>query len=845
MKRILHILSHSIFISSIFFLISFPFLLYAQGTELWGERVQYYLQLKRDDFFEAMIPKERFLLGIVQSVNEEIEERRMHGVDVSELGIREIIPPDEMVIEEYVQEMQQVADLIDEIEQLERKARQKADLNALEILSGLKRSVREIIEGDVSVNQYDRLVESMGTSADSGVDDSAPMDSFETYIGPEDLFEQWKYNQILDYKVKYTEFEFLRTRLLQTATSAQEKRMFQRYLKRTLDTYSRGDFLLSRLQFRDILNTFGYYELLDDLCYYYGESCYGLNYFDEALEAYQRVIDEYPGSLFSAKALVKQIYIYYIYNQLDKLNEVYQHLLIYQDQLDSEQLGVVFYLVGYAYFQSGEYEKAIESLGKVAVGISYFFPSLYLSAACCSNLGRDEAALTAYQLIVAEKVNEDRDPVLFQIKNNALLKLGLIYYERGEDEKAVGYFNQVAQDFQYYDLSLMAKAWSAYRSGRPGEVLESVDWLLNNAMISNYAYEAMVLAASSKDLLGNREEAIEDLKQVYRIGSESNQNTIESSDPWELVQDLRETEEAYQESLDENDRAMFAEIDQIRQFLQASVSIPQLADYDQTQMDNGVSEKTEEIVQKIETLDQLENQLDNREDTELIQQIRQLRSNLLEVLQGQTDRFSETLYDSDESPLIRRMGIAEYQKYIFRSLLLQTKREKDQTMQDILEAEQLLEDARERDRFEIVIQMEIHREELEDYYSKLNIYEVWLLENMPQDFQMELDRWASFSGYGISNINFSRIKENEQRIAEISQTIQLLDHVFQSKRQNLDDRIESLLNDVAEIEEQMQEESVRKEQEERDQFFQIEYFNREEQESVVGEIHETTDSEEP
>ncbi|MBN2030133.1 tetratricopeptide repeat protein [bacterium] len=812
---------------------------------MWGERVQYYLQLKRDDFFEAMIPKERFLLGIVQSVNEEIEDRRLHGVDVSELGIREIIPPDEMVIDEYVREMQKVADLIDEIEQLERKARQKADLNALEILSGLKRSVREIIEGDASMNQYERIVESISTGENGGIVVTDSMDSFEVYIGPEDLFEQWKYNQILDYKVKYTEFEFLRTRLLQTATPAQEKRMFQRYLKRTLDTYSRGDFLLSRLQFRDILSTFEHYEFLDDICYYYGESCYGLNYFDEALEAYQRVIDEYPGSLFCAKALVKQIYIYYIYGQLDRLYKVYQHLLIYQDQLDSEQLGIVFYLVGYAYFQSGEYEKAIESLGQVASGTTYFFPSLYLSAACCSNLGRDEAALTTYQMIVEERIHGDRDPVLSQIKNNALLKLGLIYYERGEDEKAVGYFNQVSQDFQYYDLSLMAKAWSAYRTGRPGEVLESVDWLLNNAMISNYAYEAMVLAASSKDLLGNREEAIEDLKQVYRIGSESNQNIIESSDPWALVQDLRETEEVYQESLDDKDRAMFAEIDKIRQFLQASVSIPQPADYDETRIDDGISETTEEIIQKIETLDNLEKQLENRENTELIRQIRQLRSSLIEVLQGQTDRFSGTLYDAEESPLIRRMGIAEYQKYIFRSLLLQTKREKDQTMKDILEAEQLLEEAREQDRFEIVIQMEIHREELEDYYGKLNLYEVWLLENMPQDFQMELDRWASFSGYGISNINFSRIKENEQRIAQISQTIQLLDHVFQSKRKNLDDRIESLLNDVAKIEEQMQEESVRKEQEERDQFFQIEYFNREEQESVVGEIRETTDSEEP
>ena len=856
MKRILHILTYSgyhlifILISYIF---SFSSLLYAQGTELWEERVQYYLQLKKDDFFEAIIPKEKFLLGIVISVNDEIEERRLSGMNISELGIREVISPEEMVLDEYIREMERMAQLIDDIELLERKARQRIDLEALKDLSNLKESIKFILESDISSSRFEKTIDSVepNENNDQNVygeisEDTIPIsnDSSEDWTNPENLFEQWKYNQILNYKVKYTEYEFLRTRLMQTATPSQEKRMFQRYLKKILETYSSGDFNLARLQFKDLLNTYTSYRFVDDILYYYGESCYGLNYFDEALEAYQRVINEYPESAFYVKALVKQIYIYYIYGELDNLQEVYQQLSIHKDQLDLEQLGTVLYLVGNTYFKSGDYEEALETLGKVSNGTTYFFPSLYLSAACCSNLDRDELALSTYHMIVDEKSRSDKDPILAQIRNNALLKLGLIYYERGENEKAVDYFNQVTQDFQFYDLSVMAKAWSAYRSGRPGEVLENVDWLLNNAMISNYVYEAMVLAASSKELLGNKEEAIEDLKQVYRIGSETNQNQIESSDPWQLVQDFREAGEIYQESLDEQDRMMFAEIDKIRQFLQASVAVPELADLDQSDTDENSIGTAEELLKQIEKLDNLEMQVENRDNKQLIQQIRQIRSNLIQVLQSQTDRFSSTLYNSDESPLLRRMGMAEYQRYIFRSLLLQTAREKEQTKKDILEAEQLLEETDQQSHFEIVLHMEISKEELEDYYGKLNLYQVWLLENMPQDFQIELDRWASFSGYGISNINFSRIKENEQRIAQISQTIQILDQTFQSKRNNLDNRIQSLLNDVAKIEEQMQQESVKKEQEERDQFFQIEYFNKQQQESDVGGIHQTPDSEE-
>ncbi len=856
MKRIHHILTYFgchllfLFISYIF---SFSSLLYAQGTELLGERIQYYLQLKKDDFFEAMIPKEKFLLGIVKSVNEEIEERRLSGMSISELGIREVISPDEIVLDGYIEEMKKMAQLIDDIELLERKARQRVDLEALKDLSDLKESIKLILESNISSSQFEKMIDSTkpNENNDQNVysefsENTIPIlnDSSEDWTNPENLFKQWKYNQILDYKVKHTEYEFLRTRLLQTATPSQEKRMFQKYLKGIIEIYSSGDFNLSRLQFKDLLNTYTSYRFVDDILYYYGESCYGLNYFDEALEAYQRVINEYPESAFCAKALVKQIYIYYIYGELDKLYEVYQQLLTHKDQLNLEQLGTVLYLVGNTYFKSGDYEEALESLGKISNGTTYFFPSLYLSAACCSNLGRDELALSTYHLIVDEKSSTDKDPILVQIRNNALLKLGLIYYERGENEKAVDYFNQVTQDFQSYDLSVIAKAWSAYRSGKPGEALENVDWLLNNVMISNYVYEAMVLAASSKELLGDKEEAIEDLKQVYRIGSETNQNQIESSDPWQLIQDFREAGEINQESLNEQDRMMFAEIEKIRQFLQASVAVPELANLDQGNTDENSTGTTEELLKQIEKLDNLEMQIANRDNEQLIQQIRQVRGNLIQVIQSQTDRFSSTLYNADESPLLRRMGMAEYQRYIFKTLLLQTVQEKEQTKKDILETEQLLDETDQQDHFEIVLRMEISKEELEDYYGKLNLYQVWLLENMPQDLNIELDRWASFSGYGISNINFSRIKENEQRIAQISQTIQVLDQTFQSKRMNLDNRIQSLLNDVVKIEEQMQQESVKKEQEERDQFFQIEYFNKQQQESNMGEIHQTPDSEE-
>jgi len=816
-------------LSGIVFFELFP--IFAQNLSPLEEGQQYYLKLKNEDFTQAMIPKEEFLLGIVENVTGEISARESKGEDISDLGIEKVVSPEEKITDEYVQEFQRIGQLLDEISRLERKAKEKVDLNALRALSDLKERVRKIIEGTGSQNVPESSVKNSQSVVNKKINlnqknknkTNTPEDSVENR-GFTDLFEQWKYNRILDYKLKLTEYEFLRTRLLKTATPSQERRMLQRDLKRAFENYSNGNFLLSRLQLRDILNTYTRYRLFDDVLYYYSESCYGLNYLDEALEGYQRLIAGYPESSFSARALVKIIYIKYIYGEFNEFSGFYQQLLLHKKNLDPQSFGAVSYLVGYAYFKAGEYSNALVSLGNVSPATTYFFPSLYLSAACYSNMGQDDSAISIYQRLINEKNKSGKDPVLAQLKNNALLKLGLIYYERGENQKATLFFNSVSNDSKYYDLSVLGKAWSAYRAGKPGEALKNVEWVLHNSMVSNYTYEAKVLAAGSKELLGHPEEAIKDLKDVYRVGTQAEQLGKYPSKRASLLQDLQSVEEAQQIASTGKDKEKFAEIRKISRFLQGEVSRE--------------SQTKKVLTEKIKTLDKLEKQAEEDKNKTLLKNIRQLRSDLIQTLQDQTGRFSEISQNLEEDPLVRRMGMTEYLRYIFRSLLLETVREKEQTKRDISEAERLLREVKKQDKFDLLIRMEIKKEELEDYYGKLNQYEVWLRENFPQDFQVELNRWATFSGYGISNINFSRIKQSDEHIAQISQTIDTLDRVFKVKKKELNNRIQGLLNDVATIEEQMRKEAEKRQQKEKEHFFKTKYFEKEKREPPAGKLDE-------
>lgn len=791
--------------------------------------LRYYVQMQNEEFLRTMIPKEKYLLGLVRNVSNELKERRSEGLSASALGVDEMKRPEDVIAEAYSEEFNHILDLLNEIEHLESKAKQKADITSLQSLAQLKEKVKNVIEKKGNGKDDFDLIGKSQSKQTPPVKSTTAVDLEDKGYDSGDLFGELKYVRILDYKVKLTEYQFLQARLLNTADPKQKKRMLQRDLRQALEAYSESDFALARLQMQDILENYSDY-LLDDIQFYFSEAAYGLNLLDEALAGYRVLIEKYPTSSFRANALVKTIYIYFIYNDLMQLSANYEQLIPLSGTLDPVTSGTVFYIVGYTYFRAAQYQKALLALAKIKSNMSYFYPSLYLAASCYSNLGKDKDALLIYDRLSREP-NPQMDPVLFQIKNNSLLKLGLISYDRNQPELAISYFNRVSENLPNYDLSLLGKAWSAYQTGQPIETLENIETLLQSSLASKYMYEARVLAARSKEILGYKEEAIRELKGVYQ---ERKATRIIQQNKTSLDNVDKVANTTYN-IVDERNKKLYKEIEQIRTFLANS----RLTQYGTNQSEQTLDSYSRSLEVKIQNLDRLEVSTKDARDLE---DIRRLRSDLIQILQKQMNRSTSPSLGSASDPLVQRMGMSDYLKYMFRSLLLDILRDKDQTMQDLQEASDLIVRIQSQNDFDLSIRMEIRKEEMDDYYNKLNQYEVWLRENFPQQYQLELEQWTNFSGYGISNINFSRIKECEAQIANISTTVDALDKVFWSKRNKLELRIQGLLSDVAKIENQMKIEAEKNEQKERDRFFKQDYFDQQSKEAVAGSLKESPES---
>jgi TolA-binding protein len=794
------------------------------GFGAFDSQVGYYLRLRNDEFMQMMIPKEKYLLGQVFNIHEEIRERNSEGMRILDLGIDEAISPKKSISDMYAQEVDRILRLSQEIVKLERKARMQADMRVLESLAGLKKQIQNILGADSFSARSGEADSTRSRPGASGL--KRPDQSF----SGTDLFEEWKYNQLLDFKTKQTLYEYLLARLIRTASPAQEKRMFQHELKTALESYAAGDYVLARLQLLHILERYGQKNTLDDVLYYAAECSYALNHIDESLDAYRRLLAVYPNSPMRPKALVKIVYIDYLYKNTDRLFADYDSLLHFERMLDAESFGAVSYLVGLTHFQNRQYAKAADRLRRVPANASAHYPALYLTAVTQSNLGNDENALAIYHAIADQESKTKSDPVLAQMKNNALLKLGLIYYERGENRRAISLFNRISQEFIHYDLGLLGKAWSAYRSGRPAEALENAEQVIDNAVFSTYAYEAKVLAARSKELLGQKDAAISDLKQVTLAGNSA--ETVKAE-----TLKLQQIESNERTALEDRQRRLFSEAGRIRQFLAVpetdSRNVP-------LKGDNALAVKTSQLSDRIKILDSLETQAKTGKDSTQLEKIRKLRGNLYSTLQGVAPRPSPP---QTGDPLIQRMGMSSYLKYLFGTLLRETIYEKEETRNSIRDASFLAEQARKQGQTGINVTMEIKQEELEEYYRKLNQYEVWLRENTPQEFRVELDMWAGISQYGISNINFLRIKDIDARIINISKSLGGIEKTYAVKRNELEKRIQGLLNDVAQIEKQMRHDEDARNQKEKERFFKNDYFERQKTEPSTGQLKEKTDAE--
>ena len=754
---------------------------------------------ERIDFFQ----KRASYIGDVEIVKQ-LNKQKQRIFDIIEQS-RIAGPSRDKVVENYIEEAVSIVDILKKIDIMNKQA---------ESDSSLKQDI-DAVRNNIVAKIDQRVLDLFG------------------YLGEEEekattiseYFKIWKAEQITQYQVKYTNYRIMRDNLLKTATSKERNRMLEREISNALLNYSNQEYELAEMQLQQIFRAYkDYYSNLDAVIFYQGEANFANHYYDAARDRYLKIIQNYPNSQYAGQSYLRLMVISYTYGWTGEFFKYFDKVKDFLN-IEREDLNKAKYLAAYLYVQKNRYQDAERELENIKEGSKYHLPAQYLLGVVLTNLQKYDPAKKIFEKIIDQKNYPWTDLNYSIFKNEALLKLGYLHYQRGEYERAMTYFDQVSKGYKAYDASLLGQAWTSLKKGEYDNTINKVDMICNNYLLSNYVYEAYVLAAHCKRIQNRPNEAMEDLRYVANAKHVLGKVQEYNEERKHILTQLDELEILEQNILEHQDKKLYPEVVKIRDLIndallsfryRGTVSSRQLEEF---------NDERKILLRQIEEFDSIIQFAREQKNVKMLNDAEKQRNRLVSVLEKyQLDHTNSGVSYFMDYPLATKEGGIIYRRGIVNKLLNDLILEKQRVQNDLNAVTQLIGMSNEKTRMDATIDLEIIEDDLQDLNNQLNQFQVWLANHDVEDIKTETEKWANISGFGMSDINFVSYHERIDKISNYQQNLSLIDEVLGEKRQELEKRIRRFDDEVMKIQKEMEAEKVRLEKLEKEKYFQDIYF---------------------
>ncbi|MFQ5629968.1 MAG: tetratricopeptide repeat protein, partial [bacterium] len=565
----------------------------------------------------------------------------------------------------------------------------------LKVMSGLEDIQKQALEENPNVvSDIDQVKRDVLANMDArmldllGYGDFAPQKG----AGLNEIFREWRLTRLADFESKYHEYLVMKTSLIASADAKERSRMLQRDLSDALLNYVDRRYMLAELQLDRLIADYGQHFTSFDAVYFFrAEAKYARLHYQQAYNGYKDILQNYPDSQYNEDIYLRLLTIAQTLNWRKDFFKYYNDFLSIEESISAKVRNRVHYLAGYYSLQNRDTKNAKDALERIEKNSKYYLPGLYLSGVTLANRTAYEGAIRVFKSIVNMDNMPWADPNLALIRNNALLKLGFIYYERGEYEQALSYFEAVSRGADGRDKVLIGTAWANLKAGSYEQTVGYVDELFQNFLSSNYTYEALVLAAHCKRLLNQPDEAMRDLRYVTKA-----RGVLELANDYNLerrniLQQLDELEKMEESVLDAQNKNMFNLVSDLKTSVQRSlISLGYKSGVGTQLLDEFDNERTEiyKQIRELDTIIETASQVGNKE--------------VLKDASARRDRLVKTLatYRSDKMigdvnyfldyPLATKESSTKYRKRIIRNLLRDMDNEKKRINGDLVSMRALL-----------------------------------------------------------------------------------------------------------------------------------------------------------
>lgn len=715
------------------------------------------------------------------------------------------------LVQDDVEESEKIIDILKEVEQI--SARMGTD----SIPAGDTEAVKQQMLGEID----NRLLQLSGKTS-----------SEIPKISITELLKEWRAKKTADFQIRLTKYRVLYAGLLKTAASEEKNRMLEDALGDAMMNYSSRNFDLAEMQFKDILRNFGTtFSQADGIYFYLGETYYVRSFYDAAFEKFEELVNNFPQSKFQGQALWKLMLISYTYNLKDKFFGFFDKMKDLSGALSAEELGNAYYLAGYLYASAGDFKKSRTYLEMIQENTPYYLPGQYLLGIVYINLENYTKAKKILETVGSAQNYPWSDVNLANIRNEAIIRLGFLHYHLGEYQKAVEVLDRVSQGYEGYDRSLMAQAWAELKTGKYEDTISKVNQLLSRHLTSNFTYEALVVSAHCKRILNRPEEAKADLDYIS-----SAQTAMELSNQYyeerkRIIEQAKELERLESSVLERQDQTLYEDVSKIRGAVQEALIGFNYQGFASKQLLEDFNDERKKIVRQIEYFDSMIQQAKSEGQEDMLLVAEKQKARLISMLENY-DKASAGMNVNAfiTHPLATKEGGIRYRRGMIKNMVQDMLAEKKQVERDIQNLSKLIESQQNKTGVSAEIDLELLQEDLASLKNQLNRLQIWLANNAMDESNTNFEKWADFSGFGMSDINFSSLLERERKIATYSENIEAIDRLLAKKRKSLESKVTDYDQRMLKLIENMNEEKARVEKQERKKYFDTIYFDTKQQE---------------
>ena len=715
----------------------------------------------------------------------------------------------------FLQETEQIAILLVEMEKLE-----KTTANSLETTIEVETVRRHLV-----AKMDTRVLQLFG---------------FEKYAGLrqpalEEIFHAWRGERLADYAARAAEYAVMKKSLLESGNAKARSRMLERDLTNSLLNYAAERYAVAELQFDAIILDYDlYFSSWDAVRFYRAESFYARAIYPSAFASYEELLRSYPDSKFRGLALLRLMTIAHTLKWEKEFFVYYHRLDSSATTLDTRLVERGHYVAGYYNLILQKYPGAETALSLIPPSSRYHYAAQYLRGIVQTNLDNLSSATMHFQYIAAAGAGVKEpivglalaDPANTLIHNNALMRLGYIYYQRGEAETAIRYFEKVSRGVENYDQALIGLSWSYLQKGDLDKTIATTGSVLGNYLSSNYQYEAMVLAAHCRRLLDQPENALEDFRYVTNAHGVLELAGEYSAERAQILAQLGEVDRMEKAALEHQDKQLYGIIAEVRQTLVGMMNNFGYRSNTGAMMVEEFSEERQNIYRQIQQLDRVVKEANAMGLIDVAREAVDRRNRLVQVLETyQADRSIENVNYFINYPLATKESGAAYRRQVVLNLFKEMAAEQERLKEDLTTANRLIT-ARGAAPVNVALDLKAVQEDFKNLKYRMDRFQTWLSTYNIDEVTTDADHWADLSGFGMSDIAFQQINQREQRIDLYSQNLASIDNILRDRKGTLEDMLRMFDKEMRQIEESLINEQVRLDKLEHETYFKTAYFDK-------------------